>query len=84
MRIFLSISSGRIERAGFETYGCVASIAAGSVLTCHLPGKSIAEAREFTASHLMELLGGLPLGKESCAATAITALRDALKVEASH
>lgn len=79
MRIFLKIAGARIEQAGFETYGCVASIAAGSVLTCALQGRSVSEASGLTVGFLVDQLGGLPLGKESCAASAIAALGEALK-----
>lgn len=78
MRVFLSVSNGIILRTGFETYGCVASIAAGSVMTTWLDGKSVEEARSLSHTHLLELLGGLPLGREQCAATAVSALGAAL------
>lgn len=79
MRVFLVIQDGIIREAGFETYGCVASIAAGSVLTSWLPGRSALDAGSITAGQLLEGLGGLPLGRESCASTAISALGYALQ-----
>lgn len=78
MRLFLQVDSGKIARAGFETYGCVASIASGSLLTEWLRGKSVDEAHGFSGRTLLKLLGGLPLGKEHCAFTAIEALAKAL------
>ncbi|MCE9584594.1 MAG: iron-sulfur cluster assembly scaffold protein [Planctomycetes bacterium] len=80
MRVFLVTVEGRIQRAGFETYGCVASIAAGSVLTEWLAGKSLIEARSMTAELLEKMLGGLPLGKNHCAATAVRALKLAVEL----
>jgi nitrogen fixation protein NifU and related proteins len=79
MRIFLAIENSFILKSGFETYGCVASIAAGSVMTTWLVGKSVGEARSLTQKQLVDMLGGLPLGKEHCAGTAVSALASALE-----
>jgi nitrogen fixation NifU-like protein len=54
------MESGRIAAARFKTQGCVAAIAAGSVLTDLLSRKSPAEAREITPLEVSEALGGLP------------------------
>ncbi|MGC1659378.1 MAG: iron-sulfur cluster assembly scaffold protein, partial [Candidatus Acidiferrales bacterium] len=45
MRLSIALDEGRISAARFKTQGCVASIAAGSVLTDMLVGKSAAEAQ---------------------------------------
>lgn len=79
MRVFLSISKGIILKSGFETYGCVASIAAGSVMTTWLLGRTVDEARSLTQARLLEMLGGLPLGRERCAGAALGALSAALE-----
>ncbi len=46
--------------ARFKTQGCVAAIAASSMLTDLLVGKSPEEARATTAVAISEALGGLP------------------------
>lgn len=78
MRVFLRVEGNKVVSAGFETYGCVASIAAGSVLTSWITGRSVAEAAALSQSELVRMLGGLPLGKDHCAATAVSALQKAL------
>ncbi|MGH9745533.1 MAG: iron-sulfur cluster assembly scaffold protein [Candidatus Acidiferrales bacterium] len=60
MRLSVGIDGGRIREARFKTQGCVASIAAGSVLTELLIGKSLNEARAITTATISDSLGGLP------------------------
>lgn len=60
LRLSVRVEDGRIAEARFKTQGCVASIAASSMLTDLLTGKNPAEARGITAVQLSESLGGLP------------------------
>ncbi len=60
MRVAVRMESGRIAEARFKTQGCVAAIAAGSVLTDLLAGKSPAEPRDFSAQQISDALNGLP------------------------
>jgi len=61
LRLSVRMEGGRIAAARFKTQGCVCSIAASSVLTDLLIGKTPAEARELTAEAISDALGGLPL-----------------------
>lgn len=76
--VYLNVVEGMIQNAAFQTYGCAAAIAAGSLLTEMIKGKSVQEASRFEAPVLREKLGGLPLGKEQCADLAVSALKNAL------
>jgi nitrogen fixation NifU-like protein len=60
MRLAVRLESGRIAEARFKTQGCVAAIAAGSVLTDLLEGKSPLEAGSISAGEISDALGGLP------------------------
>jgi nitrogen fixation NifU-like protein len=60
MRLAVRLESGRISEARFRTQGCVAAIAAGSVLTDLLAGKSPIEAAAVSAGEISDALGGLP------------------------
>jgi len=60
LRLAVRIEHGRIAAARFKTQGCVAAIAASSVLTDLLAGKISSEARAITAEQISEVLGGLP------------------------
>lgn len=60
LRLSVRVEGGRIAAARFKTQGCVASIAASSMLTDLLTEKSLGEARGITALGLSDSLGGLP------------------------
>jgi nitrogen fixation NifU-like protein len=79
IKIFLTVDGlGLIRKASFLTYGCPAIIASGSLLTEWITQKNIHHVSDINPDDLLELLGGLPLGKEHCATLAITALQKAL------
>ena len=60
LAVRMDIESGRIAESRFKTQGCVAAIAAGSVLTDLIAGKTPAEASGITAQQISEALDGLP------------------------
>jgi len=60
LRLAVKLEAGRITAARFKTQGCVAAIAAGSVLTDLLTGKTAAEAGRITPQEISDELGGLP------------------------
>lgn len=78
MTLYLRTEGGRIAEARFQTLGCSASIAASSVTTEMVVGKSVAEARALTRHHIAEALNGIPPAKLHSAALAIDALKSAL------
>jgi nitrogen fixation protein NifU and related proteins len=60
LRLSVRMAGERIEEARFKAQGCVAAIAASSVLTDLLSGKTLEEARRITPQQISEELGGLP------------------------
>lgn len=60
LRLAVRLENGRIAAARFKTQGCVAAIAASSVLTDLLTAKTPAEARRITPENISTALGGLP------------------------
>jgi nitrogen fixation NifU-like protein len=60
LRLSAHISGNRIEAVRFKAQGCVAAIAASSLLTELLVGKSAEQAREINAQFISDSLGGLP------------------------
>lgn len=78
MRLSVRVQGGRVLEACFKTQGCVASIAAGSVLTDLLINRSVPEAREITALRISEALGELPPATMHAAELAIDALNTVL------
>ena len=63
MKLTIKVSQNRIVDAKFRTFGCVAAIAANSVLTELIIGISIQEALKITASQVDAALGKLPRDK---------------------
>jgi NifU-like protein len=75
VQIFVKRSSAReVVRATFRTFGCSACIAASSILTELLLGRSAAPS----AIELDAALGGLPEDKRYCAELVAEAARRAL------
>jgi nitrogen fixation protein NifU and related proteins len=60
LRLSARVEGDRVVGARFKTQGCVAAIAASSVLTDLLTGKSSDQARAITAELISRSLGGLP------------------------
>jgi nitrogen fixation NifU-like protein len=60
LRLAVRMEGGRIATARFKTQGCVAAIAASSILTDLLATKTIVEARRITPEQISTALGGLP------------------------
>jgi nitrogen fixation protein NifU and related proteins len=78
MVLMLRIADGRIEKAGFQTEGCTASVATSSIITEMVEGLTLAEARELSHDDVSEAVGGLPASKLHSAALVIDSLRRAL------
>jgi nitrogen fixation NifU-like protein len=68
-----------IEKAKFESYGCAANIAAASILTDMITGKSLKEAWTVSWKALSDELGGLPPIKYHCSILAVGALKRAIR-----
>jgi nitrogen fixation NifU-like protein len=79
MVLTLRIADGTVREARYKTYGCGATIAAGSMLTEMVRGRTVAECLTLTPADLIEALDGVPGDKLHCPALAIDALRSALR-----
>jgi nitrogen fixation NifU-like protein len=78
MRLSLRIHDGAIAEAGFKVFGCAAAIAAGSMLTEMIRGRSLREVEAITNLQVAEALGGIPEARIHCSVLAEQALREAL------
>ncbi len=83
IRIYLKITKRGdrevVEKASFESYGCAANIAAASILTEMIKGKSLEEAWKISWKQLSDELGGLPPIKYHCSILAVGALKRAIR-----
>jgi nitrogen fixation NifU-like protein len=79
MEIYLRIRDGEIVDASFQTDGCGATIAAGSMTTEMAKGKRVSEALKISPQDVSNALGGLPQDSQHCALLAINTLREAIR-----
>jgi NifU-like protein involved in Fe-S cluster formation len=79
IRLTIRIEDGRLIAARVKMYGCPPTIAAASVLTELIIGKSLVELEKLNRKDIADALGRLPATKMHCAMLAIDALRAAIE-----
>ena len=79
MTIDIIVENNVITKATFQTYGCAAAIASGSMTTELIKGKTIDECKQLTMNDVIDQLGGLPQEKTHCSNLATEALKKAIK-----
>jgi nitrogen fixation NifU-like protein len=77
-KIFLKIEENRIVDITFQTLGCAAAIASGSMATEMIKGRTLEEAWQLTNREVADALGGLPEKKMHCSVLAEDAIRGAI------
>jgi nitrogen fixation protein NifU and related proteins len=72
---------GQIEKVMFEGQGCVVSMAAASMLTEEIVGKSPDQIAEMGLNEVQEMMGGvrLSMGRVKCALLALNAVKQGLQ-----
>lgn len=84
-KLYIRVRDGVILEARWQTRGCGAAIAASSVASEMMKGKTLEEARKLSRAAIAEALGGLPPAKVHCSILAADALREAIgDYEARH
>jgi nitrogen fixation NifU-like protein len=68
-----------IKDIKFETMGCSAAIAAASMVTEMIKGKSVSEALKISRGKVIKKLGSMPLVKLHCVDLTIDAILDTIK-----
>ena len=87
IKLYLKFDPDRdqIKDIKFESHGCAANIAASSMMTEMVKGKTIEEAKNVTFKNISENLGGLPRIKLHCTVLSRQGLETAfLKYEAKR
>lgn len=80
VKMDLQVKDGIIEDVKFRGHGCAISMAAASILTELIKGKSLDYAKSLTKDDIFDVLG-IPIGptRIKCALLALKVLQDALK-----
>jgi len=79
IKLTIVVDGVRLINAKVKAQGCPPTIAAASVLTELIIGRSLAEAQSLTRKDVVESLGRLPAAKMHSASLAIDALRAAIE-----
>ena len=79
MTFYIKEKDGIIEDVRFESYGCAANIATGSMVTDIVKGKTLEEAENLSWKDIVEELGGLPAVKNHCSSLAVKTLQSAIR-----
>jgi len=75
IQIWLRVKDGVVEAARWRTYGCPAAIACAEAACLHTEGCALSRLARVDADEVSGWVGGLPDGKDHCAALAAQALR---------
>ena len=84
MEFWLRVRNDNVEKAAFYTDGCESSLACGSMATCLVEGKPVADAIRLCQKDILEALGGLPEETEHCALLVANTLKAACEDYLSH
>lgn len=84
MKLTIKVSQERVVDAKFKAFGCPTAIAASSLITELIKGRTIQEALNITNRQIDEALGGLPLDKTRYAVLAEKVLKAAIHNYASN
>lgn len=79
LKVFVKIRDDILEDVKYQTFGCGAAVASGSMLTVLAKGKTVDEALQITNHTVAEALGGLPPQKKHCSNLAADALHKAIE-----
>lgn len=79
LKLDLRVRDGRIAQALFRTLGCTTAIAASSMLTTMLEGRTWKEALAIRKEDISRELGGLPPSKLHCSVLGEDAIKAAAR-----
>ncbi|MFC1736894.1 iron-sulfur cluster assembly scaffold protein [Candidatus Hydrogenedentota bacterium] len=78
VKIWIKVKEERLVEIKFDALGCPALIAACSMMTEMVCGKSLDDAHAITGEEVCDALGGVPKEKSHCGDLAVSSLRTAI------
>ncbi|MBN2454903.1 iron-sulfur cluster assembly scaffold protein [Candidatus Woesearchaeota archaeon] len=78
MKIFIKVNNGVIKDIRFQTYGCIAAIAASDMVCELVKGKKLDDALKVTPQDVASQLGDMPPIKFHCSILGMSALKEAV------
>lgn len=78
LKIYIKVEKDRIKDIRFQTYGCVAAIAASDMMCELAKGKKIEDALKIKYEDIIKRLGDLPQIKYHCSVLSTEALKKAI------
>lgn len=75
----LKVKDGRIEDIKFLSFGCASNIATASIMTEHVKGMTLEEAKNYKWQATVDELGGLPQQKIHCSILASEGLKKVIE-----
>lgn len=82
--LWLKLNGSIVEKVGYECNGCPSSMAIGGAISALSEGRPLELLRKLSAAELLQILGGLPEGKEYYAELATDAIQNVLSLSESH
>jgi nitrogen fixation NifU-like protein len=79
IQMWLNVKDGKVAKASFETDGCAATIACGSMATELAIGKDVLSAQKIKQKDILEALNGLPDHNQELALVASKAIKGAIR-----
>ena len=79
IEVFIKVNDNILTDVSYMVFGCTASVATSSMMSCLAKGKTIEQALEITEDDVENALDGLPEEKRHCSNLGVGALKNAIK-----